>query len=370
VDWLVPHDPVDPNATPEARALLKYIYSISNKHMLTGQHNYNNVQMESSTDSTWRLVGKPPVIFGTDFASSPQEIANRENLVKTCIEEYKKGAIIALCWHEVRPKDGEPGTFQQNVQIKIPDDEWTEIITPGTDLYNAWCSQVDVIAKLFKELQDAHVPVLFRPYHEMNGDWFWWGAHRGDTFGTKVIYQHMYDRLVNVDHINNLVWVWNVDRPERADRQFVDYFPGQNCVDILSLDTYEGWKQSYYDDLNALSDGKPLAIAECGGNIPSMSIFETQPKWTYFMIWTGFAQNAGNSGSSVARRGRGQAGPTTLPADILKPFFVNSHMLNWDDPEYLQGMTPVLAASGYPAPAGPGAMPAAPAGRGRRGGGN
>jgi hypothetical protein len=264
--------------------------------------------------------------------------------------------------------DGEPGTFQQSVQGKVTDDQWKEILTPGTDLYKKWCAQVDVIAKYLKELQDAHVPVLFRSYHEMNGDWFWWGAHRGDSFGTKVIFQHMYDRMVNVNHINNLVWVWNVDRPERADRQFVDYFPGQQYMDILSLDTYEGWNQNYYDDLNALSDGKPLAIAECGGNIPPMSVFDTQPKWTYFMIWSGFAENAGRSGSSVNRNNR----PTAEEAaGVLKPFFINSRMYNWDDPAYLQSITPVLAASGYPAPTGPGAMPPAPParGRGRRGGG-
>ena len=144
-------------------------------------------------------------------------------------------------------------------------------------------AQVDATVVYLKQLEAAHVPILFRPYHEMNGDWFWWGGRRGER-GTKQLYRQIFDRLVNHHHLTNLIWVWNIDRPALADREFVDYFPGQHYVDVLALDSYHAFEQSYYDDLNALSDGKVLAISECG-NPPTPEIYKTQPKWTWWMKW-------------------------------------------------------------------------------------
>jgi len=104
--------------------------------------------------------------------------------------------------------DDEPVTFRDSVQGHLTDFEWRELLTPGSALNRRWCAQVDVIAGYLKQLQAAHVPVLWRPYHEVNGDWFWWGGRKGKD-GSAALYRQLYDRFVNRHHLDNLVWVWN-----------------------------------------------------------------------------------------------------------------------------------------------------------------
>ncbi len=124
---------------------------------------------------------------------------------------------------------------------------------------------MDRIAGYLKELQDAGVPVLFRPYHEMNGNWFWWGGRPGPD-GSAALYRQIYDRYVHVHHLNNLVWVWNVNSPSGNTGSVADYFPGSAYADVLTMDIYGPFSQEFYDQMVALADPlhKPIALAEVG----------------------------------------------------------------------------------------------------------
>jgi mannan endo-1,4-beta-mannosidase len=353
-DWIVRHDPVVPDTSPEARALLNFLYDISGNHTLSGQHNYA-AEQGYSTGAFLRLGHKSPVIYGTDWgfaAKGDKDSAFvRQATVATLIDEYRKGSIIAICWHEVRPTQDEPVTFRQSVQGKLTDQQFHDVITPGTVLYSRWCAQVDVVAGYMKQLQEAHIPILFRPYHEMNGDWFWWGGRRGQA-GTQQLYRQIFDRLVNYHHLNNLIWVWNCDQPMREDRQFVDYFPGQQYVDVLALDDYGPFQQRFYDEMNALSDGKVLAIAETS-NPPAPKVYLAQPKWAYWMRWA-VNRPRTTSGPTSQPGGFGGGGPPrnrpTVPlADILK----DPRMFTLDDPAYWSAIAGLRLASNLPdAPAG------------------
>jgi mannan endo-1,4-beta-mannosidase len=344
-DWIVRHEPVVPDTSPEARALLSFLYDISGNHTLTGQHNYAAEQGYSTQFST-RLGRKTPVIYGTDWGfSAPGDKDSayvRQATVETLIKEYRKGSIIAICWHEVRPTEDEPVTFRGSVQGKLTDQQFHDVITPGTALYDRWCAQVDVVAGYMKQLQAAHVPILFRPYHEMNGDWFWWGGRRGAA-GTQQIYRQIFDRLVNYHHLNNLIWVWNCDQPAREDRQFVDYFPGQQYVDVLALDDYGPFKQSYCDDTNALSDGKVMAIAETFSP-PAPSVYRKQPKWAYWMRWAAERPRPEAGGSASRPAGMRTRRLMISLATIVK----DPRMLSLDDPAYWAAVAPLRVASELP----------------------
>jgi len=284
--------PVNPNASPEARALLKFFYSISGKYTLSGQHNYPYT-ISRWTDRVDDLVGKYPALYGQDFGFSGGEDKDsteaRPELIAEAKRQYENGAVITLTWHAVRPTSDEPVTFRENVQSKLSDFEWNELLTPGTVLNNRWCEQVDVIAGFLKQLRDAHVPVLFRPYHEMNGKWFWWGGRPGKN-GSAALYRQIFDRMVNYHKLNNLIWVWNVNATNSAYvGAMADFFPGAQYADLLTVDTYGEFKQSYYDEVLALSGGKPIALGEVGG-APTPAVLQQQPKWTYFMIWSEFVE--------------------------------------------------------------------------------
>jgi Glycosyl hydrolase family 26 len=190
---------VTPGASAEAKALLQLLYGISGKYTLTGQHNYPNTK-DTYTLRTGQISGKAPVVFGQDFGfaapGNQDAAAARPDIIAEIKRQHAKGSIITLCWHAVRPTDDEPVTFRDSVQGKLTDQQWNDLLTPGTDLYKRWCAQVDVIAGYLKELQAARIPILWRPYHEMNGDWFWWGGRRG-TNGTIALYRQLFDRFQN-----------------------------------------------------------------------------------------------------------------------------------------------------------------------------
>jgi mannan endo-1,4-beta-mannosidase len=341
--------PVTPNASPEAVALLKYIQGLSGNHTLTGQHNYPNTK-DASTRLAARAWGKTPAIFGQDFGfakpGDKDAAAARPDMIAEVKQQYEQGSIITLCWHAVPPTADEPVTFQPipgratnplaSVSGRLTDEQWNDVITPGTELYNHWCAQVDVIAGYLKQLQAAHIPVLWRPYHEMNGDWFWWGGRRGAR-GTTVLYRQLFDRLVNHHHLNNLIWIWSVDRPSLPERQFAGFYPGAGYFDVAALDVYHGdFQKSYYDDLLKLAAGKPITLAEVGPP-PALAVLEQQPKWTWWMLW--------------AFGGRETPSATNDP---MRTLVNDPRSLSLDDPAYLQGIAPIRAASGLtPLPATP-----------------
>jgi mannan endo-1,4-beta-mannosidase len=283
--------PVNANATPEARELLREIDQISGHATLTGQHNFPN-HLSRWSDRIYDLTGKFPAIFGQDFGFSGGEdkdsVAGRPSMIEEAIRQYRNGAVIALTWHAVRPTDDEPVTFRDSVQGHLTDYEWKELLTPGTDIYNRWTEQVDVIAGYLQQLQAAQVPVLFRPYHEMNGNWFWWGGRPGEH-GSSALYRQLYDRFVNVHHLSNLVWVWNVNSPGGNAGAIDSYYPGAKYADVITMDIYGKFEQSYYAEMLELAGGKPIALAEVGA-MPSLDVLVQQPRWAYFMMWSGMGE--------------------------------------------------------------------------------
>lgn len=299
--------PANPNATPEARALLALIYSISGKYTLTGQHNFPASGSRNSRFAAW-YGGQTPVIWSTDMGFAREgdkdSYLSRPQIVKEAIRQHRMGSLVTICWHAVPPTADEPVTFQPagphhpdslaSVQGQLTDRQFQDLLTPGTSLYKKWAVQVDTIAFYLKQLQEAHVPVLWRPYHEMNGDWFWWGGRIGE-FSTARLYRQLFDRMVHYHKLNNLIWVWNVDRPTTPVRKFSNFYPGNQYLDILSLDVYgSDFRQAYYDSLLALSKGKPVALGEVG-NPPSPEVLRNQPRWAYWVIWAGMAQNLSRS---------------------------------------------------------------------------
>ncbi|HSW38077.1 MAG TPA: glycosyl hydrolase, partial [Acidobacteriota bacterium] len=211
--------PVNPAATPEARELLAWLCSISGRNILSGQHNFPFNRSQHS-DDTAAIAGKYPAVWGSDFGftggTDKDSIEGRDAMIEEAIRQHAAGSIITLMWHVVKPMDDEPvrpgiGWFG-SVQARISDFEWDELITPGTELHRRWENYIDIAAKYLRRLEDAAIPVLWRPYHEMNGNWFWWGGRPGEN-GFIALYRMTYDRMVNHHKLDNLIWVWNPNAP-------------------------------------------------------------------------------------------------------------------------------------------------------------
>ena len=279
--------PVTPNPSSEAVSLLRYVYGISGKHTLAGQH---CVPLVGSTRlaSTYKQVKRYPALFGQDFGFSPSGtwdgINYRQRIVDEAIQRYYEGFVITLMWHAVRPIEDEPVEFESSIQGKLTDQQWQDLVTPGAEVNERWKSQVDVIAWFLKQLRDAGVPVLWRPYHEMNGGWFWWGKKTGDA-GYRKLYRMLFERLVGFHKLNNLIWVFNGNEVREGADPYDAYFPGSDVVDVLATDVYQSaFAKEQYEGLLAVAGGKPIALGEVG-RPPTAEILRDQPRWAWFMSW-------------------------------------------------------------------------------------
>ena len=295
---------VNPDSSKEAKALLNFLYEIKGKYILSGHHNkitnpalYNKKVEE--------MIGDYPVIWGSDFSysfGSKDPDYARQEMIATSKIIHKRGQIVTLMWHECFPSNGE-SCRRSSIWVwdkVVTQERWDSLTTQGTKLNNQWRAQADNVAKYLKQLRDLHIPVLWRPFHEMNGVWFWWCRHPGEN-GFAKLWKMIYDYFTNHHKLNNLLWVWNANAPRQilGDEayDYRDYFPGIDYVDVLAADAYHNdYKQSHHDDLLKLAGGKPIALGEVG-QMPAPEILIEQPEWTWFMGWSEFLTKANKTDS-------------------------------------------------------------------------
>lgn len=317
----------DPNASEEARSLLDFFYETEGKYVISGQHDFITSGTKYN-DLIKEKTRRTPLIWGSDFSfcqqggepirfqhcgpinlpdpglmadfDSMQSLkvrytgltadAARRSLVETAIDKHRKGCIVTLMWHACPPGFGDycDGARIWSGREGISEKDWIDLTTEGTDRNRAWKDQADTIAFYLGKLRDAGVPVLWRPYHQMNGEWFWWGNRKGEN-GFRKLWIMMYDYFVHHHGLNNLLWVWNPNAPRDIPGDtaygFEDYWPGAEFVDILAVDIYgDDWQQSHYRDLTRLAGGKPVAV---GVSIPppDPQVLESQDRWIWFMTW-------------------------------------------------------------------------------------
>lgn len=263
--------------------MLSYLSDLSGKGIISGQHDY----LESPDEFNYKLKnasGQFAVLHGYELGAinnqSEATIAKqRQAVINSAIKWYKGGGIVAMTFHQ-----NLPGTSPEwsNVKMSLSQEEFNAYVTPGTPQYKALIAELDEVAGYLGELRDAGVPVLWRPYHEMNGNWFWWGQK--DNFAQ--LWDIVYDRMVNTHKLNNLLWVWNPNAPNEWTEAYGNYYPGAAKVDILAADIYNNdYKQSYYENLLKLAEGKPIGIGESGELPDPVILSQTQSNWVYTMTW-------------------------------------------------------------------------------------
>jgi mannan endo-1,4-beta-mannosidase len=279
--------PVNKNASPEVVKLLSFLYQIKGRHILSGQQNYNS-DLNTFSDSAYAITGKYPALWGSDFMLWGDKDLGQK-LVYEAQKKWHDGFLVTIMWHQGRPTDDAPYDWKTSIQGKLTDAEWAELTTPNTTLNKKWLADIDKKAVYLKQLQESHVPVLWRPYHEMNGVWFWWGDKKGKG-GIQKLWKMMYDRYTNYHHLNNLIWVWGAnglrDIPKDEAYNYKLYYPGAGYVDVLGSDVYHfDYEQKDYDELLKLAKGKIIVLGETG-ELPRPEVLAAQPEWAWFMVWT------------------------------------------------------------------------------------
>lgn len=328
VDTNVSDKLIDSKATAETQKLMTYLTSIYGKNILSGQFAYTTRYTE--IDAVYKETGKYPAIIGLDFSDySPSRVAlgcNPGQDTEKAIEYWKQGGISTFCWHWASPIGGKTdankwGTFYTehtsfDLSVAMNDHDSAE--------YKGIIRDIDAIAVQLKKLQDAGVPILWRPLHEASGGWFWWGAKGAEPY--KELWKLMYDRLTNYHDIHNLIWVWNA--------QDKDWYPGDEYVDIIGEDIYAA-KQDYDSQANGFtkamgytSTNKMITMSENGVLMdPDVLIGDGVP-WLWNCTWGGEFV--------VPWVGSSDYTETYTSKEMLKKYYDHEYVLTRDElPSYL-----------------------------------
>ena len=278
---------VNPNASDNTRRLMHYLTDIYGKKILSGQY-CDSGMYGTERAAIWKTTGgKYPAVLGLDLIEySPSRAANgsTSKAVDYAIEYWEAGGIVTFAWHW-----NAPDKYLTDIWWKGFNTESTNIdlakIMNGEDEegYELLMSDIDAIAVQLKRLQEADVPVLWRPLHEASGGWFWWGAAGPEAY--KKLYITLYDRLTNHHGINNLIWLWN--------GQSADWYPGDKYVDIVGEDLYPGEKVytsqvKKYLEAAAYSEKRKMVVLSENGCLfdPDLAIRDGA-MWGFFATWGG-----------------------------------------------------------------------------------
>ena len=263
----------NPNASAEAKKLYDLLYYPNEEF---------GVALSAQQESTWmgsedyefsyiyERTGKTPVIRGFDYMNDDFDGVN-----KRAIKWHSNGGFVTICWHCGSDFSGE---WKDAMEDEVAD--WEKMLTEGTKEYKAMIKGMDKAAKALKKLSDKNIPVLWRPFHELDGDWFWWGKGGSENF--RKLWQIMYDRYTNHWKLNNLIWVLGYSHKMI---KMEDWYPGDEYCDIIGADTYDiAIGTTLYRKVSGITKApKPLCLHECGQN-PAVSDFKKAP-WSYFMTW-------------------------------------------------------------------------------------
>lgn len=308
--------PADKNATRETINLYRNLKNLSSKGYLVGHQDalaYGvNWKYVNGRSDVKELTGDYPSLYGWELGDL--ELGAAVNLdsvpfdkMKTYIREgYSRGGVITISWHGNNPMTGKnawdaaPGTVGA--------------ILPGGAKHAVFVQQLDRVAAFLGSLTAAdgrYIPILFRPFHELTGSWFWWGAKSCTAEEFKTLFRFTVDYLRVTKGLHHLLICYNTGTEFNDKDGFLERYPGDDYADILSFDTYQhnnstsfdaAFVQSLYTHMSivdkiAIEKNKIAAIGEMGfNNIPydkwftlavAESLKGTHP--AYLLFW----RNAG-----------------------------------------------------------------------------
>lgn len=268
-------EPVNPKLSPTARGVLNYFESIYGQATLSGYNIYPH------TPDDYEQTGMQAAVWGDEMSWLRRPAA--------LIEKSKRyGYILTLHWHWSFDNDSA-WTGKRKKQVDVG-----RMVTPGTPEHIQTMKELSVVADKLQQFEDADIPILWRPLHEIDGGWFWWTDVKNPK-NTAKLWRMMYDYFTNERDLNNLIWVYSAGEGNKTVKDRKRYYPGANYVDISGIDIYgvnprndikKYW--DYFRTMQKVSPGKMLACGEADA-IPDpdkMSKGEL-PKWLYVLPWWG-----------------------------------------------------------------------------------
>jgi len=236
---------IDKSATPETKALYNYLRGIAGKHILFGhQHatEYGHGWFGDSGRSDVKSVtGSHPAVIGVDFSGlsgrPENEVANTKNsLRKNIADTYDRGGITTVSWHFINPVS--PGGFYWVDTLSKPA---VSYIIPGGanhEQYKVILRTVGSFAQSVKGKDGKLAPMIFRPFHELDGGWFWWGKPHCSKEDFVSLWRFTVSYLRDSIGVHNFIYAFSPDCNYTNEAEYLERYPGDAFVDMVGVDNY------------------------------------------------------------------------------------------------------------------------------------
>ena len=281
----------DRKADPSAKYLLLRIKEIPKSGYAFGHQDATAYGMgwknngDDYKSDVNEVAGDFPGVYG--FELGHLELGHTQNLdtvnfnlmTKLIKKAHKKGGIITLSWHPDNPVTKNSAWD--------PSPAVSQVLEGGSlhPKYRAWLVKVADFMQSLKTRSGKSIPIVFRPYHEMNGSWFWWGHGNCTPEEFKTLWKETFEFLTSKNNVHNLLYCYSTDAIKDGE-EYLRYYPGDAYVDILGIDLYhknttEEYIQLLNDNLSLLAKiakrkNKPYAMTEGGLNMVTEENWWTQ----------------------------------------------------------------------------------------------
>lgn len=222
------------------------------------------------------VCGRYPAVYGLDLGGI--EMGDARNLDNnyftlmraSAVAHYLRGGIVTFSWHPRNPLTGGDAWDVSSNEVVA------SVLDGGSrhEFFMGWLSLVADYLESFKTPDGQLVPLIFRPWHEHTGSWFWWGRDLCSVEQYKALWKMTFDYLCNERGLHNLIWSYSPGAGGVTEEIYMERWPGDDMVDMIGVDCYQyGSSESFIDEMTNALDimgkigverGKILAVTEAG----------------------------------------------------------------------------------------------------------
>ena len=265
---------------------------------------------EQDSSDVKNVCGDYPAVMGFELGGIEMGDAKSldsvpfTRITEEIINHYNRGGIVTISWHPRNPLTG--GTawdVSDSTVVK-------SIIEGGSkyDLFQIWMQRMSDFLATLKTADGQKIPVIFRPWHENTGSWFWWGEKLCTAEEYKALWNLLQDKL-DADGFDNLLWAYSPGMAaDLTTEKYLERYPGDERISLVGIDGYQwGTKEDFVSQLDqnlamlcrfAKDHGKVAALTECG--LKNL----TDPTWwtstltpvldkypiSYFLVWRNYKE--------------------------------------------------------------------------------